>query len=251
MSGLEEILNDEVSASEPVEQVEIVEEQPEAVEPEQRPRDEHGRFAPKGETEGESPAPVEEKPQLEHPALIGERRRRQEAEARAADLEARLNAQPVAPPPSVFDDEDAAWAARSEQFLSVAEQRAMAKFEERLIARSANAARGKYQDFDDVVGTFSELAQSNPNLERQLRDAENPGEFAYTTAKAHIELQQHGGDINALVAARVKAELEKAPQPEPKPEVAIPESLAGAQSARASSATAPKMPTLDEILGRK
>ena len=137
-----------------------------------------------------------------------------------------------------------------EQVLSEAEQRALARFEERAIARSAAMARTKYQDFDDAVSVFADLARQNPLLDRQLRDADNPGEFAYTTAKTHMELQQHGGDINALVAARVQAELAKAKPAEPKPEVEIPESLAGAQSARSNTAP-PPAPTLEDILRGK
>lgn len=243
MSDLQDILSDEVVETPEV----VVEAEPVKAEPQ---RDENGRFAPKGEEVSASPAPVEEKPQLEHPALIGERRRRQEAEARLAEYEAKQ--QPAAPPADIWEDTQGWQAQFREQLLSDAEQRALARFEERNIARSATVARGKYQDFDDVIGSFSELAKANPLLERQLRDADNPGEFAYTTAKAHMELQQHGGDLNALVAARVKAELEKAVAPQPKPEApSIPESLAGAQSARGTSVPSAAPASLDDILRGK
>jgi len=244
MNGLEDILNDEPIASEP----EAVEEKAETPQP---ARDEHGRFAPKGEEESASPAPVEEKPTLEHPALIGERRRRQEAEARAAELEARLNSQPAPQLADIWENTQEWQSQFRDQILSEAEQRALARFEERNIARSATAARSKYQDFDDVIGTFSDLARQNPLLERQLRDADNPGEFAYTTAKTHMELQQYGGDVNALVAARVKAELEKARPKDSEPSVEIPESLAGAQSARGTTAPTPSSFSLDDILRGK
>lgn len=240
MNGLEDILNDEEVTAAP----EVVEQEPAS-----QPRDESGRFAPKGEEESVSPAPVEEKPTLEHPALIGERRRRQEAEARAAELEARLNSQPAPAPADIWENTQEWQTQFREQVSTEAEQRAIARIEERNIARSATAARSKYQDFDDVIGTFSDLARQNPMLERQLRDADNPGEFAYTTAKTHMELQQYGGDVNALVAARVQAELEKA---KPKqPDVTIPESLAGAQSARGTTAPAPSSFSLDDILRGK
>lgn len=243
MNGLEDILNDEVT-TEPT---------PEVTEQEQpvQPRDESGRFAPKGEEESASPAPVEEKPTLEHPALIGERRRRQEAEARAAELEARLNSQPAPQPADIWENTQEWQSQFRDQLLTEAEQRAVARIEERNIARSAIAARSKYQDFDEVIGTFSELARQNPMLERQLRDADNPGEFAYTTAKTQMELQQYGGDVGALVAARVKAELEKAQPKPPEPGVTIPESLAGAQSARGTTAPTPSSFSLDDILRGK
>lgn len=243
MNGLEDFLNDEDVTAEALPEVEQAPE-PEVVEQPTQPRDESGRFAPKGEAESVSPAPVEEQPPLEHPALIGERRRRQEAERRLEQMEAERNQQPPAQPADLWENTPE-W---RNQLLAEAEQRAVAHIEERAISRSAVAARGKYQDFDDVIGTFAELARQNPVLERQLRDSDNPGEFAYTQAKAHIELQQHGGDLNALVAARVQQELAKAPAPEPKPEPDIPESLAGAQSGRGKSAGAPPALTLEDIL---
>lgn len=250
MGGLEDILNDETVA-EPIAEP-VVEQQEEAPpQPVERPRDEHGRFAPKGEEESASPAPVEEKPPLEHPALIGERRRRQEAEQRLAELEARLNQQPAPAPVDIWEDTQGWQSQFRDQILSEAEQRALARFEERNIARSATAARSKYQDYDDVVGVFGDLTRANPLLERQLRDAENPGEFAYTTAKTHLELQQHGGDISALVAARVQAELSKAVPKPTDPQVNIPESLAGQQSARSTTVPAAGVLSLDDILRGK
>lgn len=227
---------------------------------EPQPRDEQGRFAAKGEEApqgdvGESPSPVVEpvepaepaaQPELEHPAILGERRRRQAAEARIAELEAAQNAKPAQPIPSVFDDEEAAWEARSEQLLTLAEQRALARMEERNIARSAEKARAKYQDWETAVATFQDLATQNPLLERQLRDSDNPGEFAYTTAKAHMELQQYGGDINALVQARVQAELAKAKPATPAP--ALPETLASGSGGRGSASTPTPMLTLEQIL---
>lgn len=248
MSGLEDILNDE-DAEIVTEQV--AEPQPETVEQPGQPRDENGRFASKGEEEGASPAPVEDKPVLEHPALIAERRRRQEAEARIAAMEAQQNAPPPAPPVDIWEDTQGWQSQFRDQLLSEAEQRALARFEERNIARSASVARTKYQDYDDVVGVFGDLARTNPLLERQLRDAENPGEFAYTTAKTHLELQQHGGDLSALVAARVQAELSKAAPKPTEPQINIPDSLAGAQSARSTTVPAPGTLSLDDILRGK
>src|SRR4051812_6942305 len=112
MDGLDDFLKSEqqpVAAEETAVQPEPNAEAqaPEAVaeEPKGPVRDDKGRFAPKGETEGASPAP-EEAP-LDHAALIGERRRRQESEARIAALEAQiaqLSQQPAQPAPDMFED---------------------------------------------------------------------------------------------------------------------------------------------------
>src|SRR5436853_4856515 len=108
-TSLDEILNGtEAPAPEaPAVETPAVEAAPEAS-PE-RPRDEHGRFLPKGDEQqpveaapGASPAPTNEPP-LEHPALIGERKRRQAAEQEREQLRQQLAAlqQPPQPPPSV------------------------------------------------------------------------------------------------------------------------------------------------------
>ena len=93
---LEGFLNTEAEAPEAVDTPEAPETPEVAEQVEETPsgpvRDEKGRFAPKGETEeAASPAAVEAP--LDHAALIGERRRRQEAEA---ELE-RLRQQIVQP----------------------------------------------------------------------------------------------------------------------------------------------------------
>ncbi len=97
--NLDAFLNGDTTAEQPVEQVEA---------PEQ-PRDDAGRFAPKGEPEqpeaGASPVPEQLKePELDHKALLGERRRRQDAEARLAELERQLSAPQTTVQPQTVPD---------------------------------------------------------------------------------------------------------------------------------------------------
>jgi type IV secretory pathway VirB10-like protein len=223
----------------------------EAVEP--APRDEKGRFAPKGEPEAIEPqpsvTPTPEEAPIPVKALQEERRKRQELEARLAEYEARRPPEPVTPP-DPWDEPDAHSQWLIQQAATVARHEALAEFENRQIARSANQARAKYQDYDDAVGIFSQMMQQNPALERQLRDHENPGEFAYTTAKTQMEIAQYGS-IDALIQAKVKAETERLQaelKPAPTPPT-IPNSLADQQSSRGGSTTY-SPPSLDEILGR-
>lgn len=241
-------------------------------------RDENGRFVPKGDepaaeapAPGAPPAPVEE-PSLEHPALLAERRKRQAAEA---ELE-RLRASPPAPataapappvpaaptaPPDRYEDPEGydAWLVQSVRTQAVAEARAAV--EEERIATSADAAREKYPDFADKAKLFAQLTQQNPVLEQTLRRSRNPGEYAYSTAKMHLELQEHGS-LEALIAARevaareaALAEIAAKPAPEPapapsppSPPVNLPDSLADSQSARTSSVTPQGPPSLEDIL---
>lgn len=210
LKGIDELLNgtpdieDAAPASEPVADPQPVE----------QPRDEQGRFAPKGETEpdpepvdpGASPAPVEAAtPPLEHPALLGERRRRQEAERRAQELEAalaRYQPQPQAQPqpqgiPDQFEDPEGYNAWVINQAAAVAEQR----MQQRLIDASEQIARSKYADFDDKLGKFAELAQANPLLVQQMAMAPDPAGFAYDFARKAMAVEQYGTvDVEALKA---------------------------------------------------
>lgn len=239
MKSLDNILGDEV--------VESVEEAPVEVAVEavaETPRDEAGRFAAKGE-ESASPAPVEQvKPDVEHPAYIGERRRRQEAEARIAELEARL--QPQEAPPSIFEDENAALQHFGGQVVTTAVQQATqnAKLDmSEMLARQANP------DFDAMKETFLNLMAENPTLQRQALADPHPWAKAYQIAKTHATMQQVGAtDVDSLRAA-IRAELEAEFQARPIP-TNIPVSLAGAQSARASTDAPPARKSLDEILDR-
>jgi hypothetical protein len=254
--GLDDFLEVSEETTDEVEAPEIVEEVTEAVEPATAPRDEKGRFAPKGEPEAvEAPepsvTPTPEEAPIPVKALQEERRKRQELEAKLAEYEARAAAPPEpVTPPDPWDEPDAHSQWLIKQAATVARHEALAEFENRQIARSANQARAKYQDYDDAVGIFSQMMQQNPALERQLRDHENPGEFAYSTAKTQMEIAQYGS-IDALIQAKVKAETERLQaelKPAPTPPT-IPTSLADQQSSRGGS-TAYSPPSLDEILGR-
>jgi len=227
-------------------------------------RDDVGRFASKGDKEtdaqaasadGASPAPGESPP-LEHPALLGERRRRQEAERQLAELQARFVApeapqlrtpQPADGPPDRFEDPEGydAWLVQTATQQARAE--AVAAHQEERIMSSADAAREKYPDWTEKAAAFAQLARQNPALERTLRSHPNPAEYAYSTAKMHLELAQHGS-LEGLIAARVAEAVAKAtPAPAPAADIQLPESLAGSQSAR-SSAAAAGPPSLDDIL---
>lgn len=229
-------------------------------------RDEQGRFVPKGDEAGQapqngaSPAPEQApEPALDHPALLGERRRRQAVEAELERLRAQAQ-QPAATqqpartdgPPDRYEDPEGydAWLIQS--VTTEARSAAVAAAQEERIMLAADAAREKYgaEDWAEKASAFADLARQNPALEAQLRQARDPADFAYKTAKRHLDLAAHGGDLDALIAARVAEAVAKA-QPvaaQPTPEtVAIPQSLAGSQSARSSAAPAGP-PTLDDIL---
>lgn len=217
----------------------------------ERPRGPDGKFIAKGETPV-TPEPAPQEPTLDHAALIGERRRRQEAEDRIRLLEQQLQQpqaqQPAAPqgPPDQFEDPEgytnwlvgrASEAARNEAYQAFQYQR---------IQMSAEEAKAKLPDYAEKLSVFEHMAAANPQLMQELYRAPNPAEYAYNTAKTQLEISQYGG-IDGLIAARVQEALKTAPQPAPTP---IPDTLADAQSARGTTAEGLTVPTLDDILKR-
>lgn len=242
MSTLGDILNDEPS-NEPIEPVEV-----EAQEPAAPARDEQGRFAPKGETESASPAPVEEpQPNLDHPALIAERRRRQEAEARIAAYEA---AQAQQPAPSVWEDEQGWQEHMSQQLTAQAVQAATlnARLDmSEMLARQANP------DFDEMKEVFIGLMQENPALRNQCQADPHPWNKAYQIAKNYKAMQDLGAtDLSSLEAKlteKIRAELAaQQPQAPAAPQSPFPQSLANAQSARTQAVQSSGPPSLADIL---
>lgn len=229
--------------------VEAVETPPETVE---RPRGPDGKFIAKGDqppadpaVEGASPAPAE--PSLDHAALIGERRRRQEAENERETLRQQLaQFQTQTPPPDFWEDPDQAFNHRLQSVLPDITERIRSELRVERVKESAEEARGRYQDYDQTIDVFHQLAAQNPALGQQMMMSRDPAEFAYKTAKTHQEVSQYGS-IEQLIEAKVAERLKAQPVPTPP----IPDTLADAQSSRgapASAITAP--PTLDQILGR-
>lgn len=239
MDELDNILNDE-----PTQTVEVVE----APQVEEQPRQPDGKFAPKGEPESASPAPVEE-PALEHPALIGERRRRQEAEAErerlAKELEALRN--PPAPPPSVFEDEQGWQQHFGSEVINTAVQQATfnSKLDmSEMMVRQANA------DFEEMKATFLELADQNPSLRQQALQDPHPWNKAYQIAKNHKAMQELGAtdvqSLEAKIREKVMAEL----QSQPVTRAGLPPSLSTEQNVGGRSGpawTGPK--PLSDLLG--
>lgn len=235
--------------------VEAPEPQPE--EKPAQPRGPDGKFAPKGEEEGVSPAPVEkaEEPAFDHAAVKGERKRRQDAEARIAALEAQLQSlqapkEPPAPPPSLWEDEQGWQQHFGGEVVSQAVQQATlnARLDmSEMLARQANP------DFEDMKASFLELMKENPSLQQQAIADPHPWNKAYQIAKNHKAMQELAAtdvaDLEAKIEARVREELAKQAAPAPA-QPNLPQSLADAQSARSASAPLAGPLTLETILGR-
>jgi hypothetical protein len=249
MGGLEDFLN---SAEQPVEAIETPEApeiQTEAVEtplevaeePKGPVRDEKGRFAPKGDRGRVASAAG---PELDHAALIGERRRRQELQAELEQLRSQqLQAQPQQPAPDLWEDPQG-W---QQGVVSTAVQQAT--FNARL-DMSEMMVRQSHSDFEDKKATFIDLMNETPGLQQKALSDPHPWNFAYNYVTNHQRMQELSAtsvtELEARLREQIKAEL-TAEQPAPPP---IPETLADHQSARGASAETLNIPTFDQILKR-
>lgn len=223
---------------EPIEAPEPVAPEPEVTEP-VADRDDKGRFAKKGE-EGAPPAP--EEPAFEGAATLAERRRRQEAEQRADTLEKQLQAYQT-PAPSIWEDEQGAFAHNNQQVVNQAVEEATTRSR---MVMSEMMTRQANPDFEDVKAEFLALAEANPTLAQQALQDPHPWNKAYQIAKSHRSMQELGAvnvaDLEAKIEQRLRAEMGKEPAP-------LPQSLADAQSARGGAYVAPGPLTLKELLG--
>ena len=218
-----------------------------------QPRDEAGRFAPKGvETPQDTAEPVpptDKLPQEDYKAIRDEREKRQAAEARAAALEAQIQQlqqpkEPPAPPPSVWDDEQA----YGGHIVTTAVQQATfnAKLDmSEMMARRANP------DFDEMKARFIQMAEQNPSLGQQAVADPDPWDKAYRIAKNAAKMEALGAVDVAELEAKIRAELQAEMAAQPPQAFALPASLADAQSARLTSQQASGPLTLGDILKGK
>jgi hypothetical protein len=266
--SIDDILNDTESVEETAEVTEEVAEQP-TEQSDGRERDEKGRFKSKEETGVENepqpevvvePVPPTEPsnqlPPAEYAALRDERRKRQEAEQRAAAIEAHYAQlarqqqaqQPQQPRPEFWDN--------PEQYL----QSEFAHFGERLIQQmeqkqqierinaSEQAAKSKYADYSDAYQAFEQAVQLNPRLAYELAQAPDPGEFAYSKGKTALAIQNTGSidALRAQIRAEIEAEARAAFNPAP---VRLPSTTAADGSVGARTGPAWSGPTpIDDIL---
>ena len=184
-------------------------------------------------------------------AALDERNKRQELERQIAQPAKPV--QPQEPTKTFWEDPEGHLNAIKEQNTQVALQTKLQTAE--MIARS------KYQDFDQEVAVFKEMAMTVPGLAQQCFSSPDPAEFAYRTGKFHRELKEAGGltqlraNIEAETRAKVETEFkakEEARQAEiARQRAALPGSLSDVRGAAAPRRLEYTGPTpLDVILGK-
>lgn len=184
-------------------------------------------------------------------AALDERKKRQELERQLA--QPMKPAQPQEPAKTFWEDPEGHLNAIKEQSSQVALQTKIETAE--MIARS------RYQDFDQEVAVFKEMALSVPGLAQQCFSSPDPAEFAYRTGKFHRELKEAGGldqlrtkieaETRATVEKEFKAKEEARLAEMARQRAALPGSLSDVRGAAASKRMEYTGPTpLDVILGK-
>jgi hypothetical protein len=168
-----------------------------------RPRDEHGRFAPRTPEEDAAPPAAKQEPgPIPIQALLDERERRQKAERERDEWRQR-----AAPPPTpqqrpdVFVDPDGAFEHLRTEFREELARERLERVTER-VNYSVATAQVQYPDYADKEQAFiaqvQAEAQRDPNgqsaLYRQMMSDPNPANFAYRVGSQILALREIGPD---------------------------------------------------------
>lgn len=217
--------------------------------PEGQPRDEAGRFASKTgveeQAEPDAVPPTDKLPAETFKGLKEEREKRQNLERELEALKQQLNQQtqaPPAPPPSIWEDDQAALHHTRVQAVSEASFNARLDMSEMLASQA-------HEDFDGMKAKFLEMAAVNPALAQQALAARHPWEHAYQTAKNAARFEEMGATNVSELEAKIREQLEAEYKAKHAPAQSLPNSLADAQSARVDG-TQQAMLSLSDILKR-
>lgn len=251
MDDLDDFLD---QGTQPIEPTTTEAPQPETI---GQPRDESGRFAPKGvETPQETAEPVpptgDKLPPETFKGLKEEREKRQTLERELAELRNTIQSlqqpkEPPAPPPSIWEDEQGWQQHFGQNVVSTAVQQATlnAKLDmSEMMVRQANS------DFDDMKAKFLEMASQNPSLTQQALADPHPWNKAYQIAKNAAKMEALGAVDVSELEAKIRAELE-AKYAASQPQTTLPTSLADAQSARSTAQQPQGLLSLEDILRPK
>lgn len=144
--------------------------------------------------EGEGTAPIA--------AIVAERKKRQQAEARLKEYEDRNQAEPKKAP-DVFEDQ--------EGFTRhIQEQVSQAVWQAR-VDTTQELMRERHEDYDAKEAKFLEMASENPGLLQDPAFQRNPAKYAYeTVSKAEkFEQMQNVDQYEAKLRAELETKLRK------------------------------------------
>ncbi len=183
-------------------------------------------------------------------AVLDERRKRQELEAKIAKLEEKKQEAEAVKRPDILEDQEGAFRHTESQFANALLQERINLSRELMIE--------KHDDYEAHEAVFVEMAQKNPQLVQEMNRSSNPAKFAYNKAKEHNEYSDYqknkeSDDYKAFLEARKAAalepkEVEETPaQKRNKSAVKVPD-LINATSAKTDNAHGEK--SLKQLLGR-
>lgn len=161
------------------------------------------------------------------------------------EIEANKPKEPEAPPPSIWEDENA-WAQHmGGQLVSQSVQQAV--YQSRLQMSEMLMAE-QVEDFASVKDQLVEFVGSNPAVNQQVAESTHPWRTAYQAFKNHKTMSELGTtDLEALKAKmreELLAELQQAPPPK------APQTLSNKRSVASRTGPAWSGPkSLDELLG--
>jgi hypothetical protein len=168
-----------------------------------RPRDEHGRFAPRRQDEDAAPPAARQEPgPIPIQALLDERERRQKAERERDEWRQRAAPPPTPQPrPDVFADPDGAFEHIRAEFRRDLELERQQRAVDRL-NYSVATAQVQYPDYAEKEAAFIAAvqaeAQRDPSgqsaLYRQMMSDVNPAGFAYRVGSQALAIAEIGPD---------------------------------------------------------
>ena len=189
-------------------------------------------------------------------AVLDERRKRQELEAKLAEYEKNLTKTEEVKRPDVYEDPEGAFKHTESQFANAL------LFERINLSRELMA--DKFEDYAAMENVFVEMVKSTPvpdgmvhPLVHEMNQSANPAKFAYNKAKEHSEYldfqkTKDSEDYKAFLEARKSGAFDKPVEDSPevkrnKSAVKVPD-LINATSAKSGHTEGEK--TLKQLLGR-
>ena len=221
-----------------------------AVEDGKKPKEEPKEPEPKKEEKPAAPQ-YTDKERAYYAAAMDERRKRQAAEAKLAELQT-TQAKPKdeAEKKTFWDDPEAALEAFRKKTLDETRQQGI----NTRLSTSELIARSKYQDFDEKVEIFKELMGQNPGLYQQFSNSPDPGEFVYKTAKFHKDLQGAGNidnlraQIEKETRIKIESELKEKEAKLKKERDALPGTLSDARGTKQQAVAWSGPESLEDVL---
>jgi hypothetical protein len=231
----EPVVEDQVDDSSPEDPTEEVEASTEGEEPEAEES---------AEEVGETPAPkVEKEEPWTKKAVLDERRKRQELEAKLKELEAQKGEEKT---PDMFED--------AEGYTKYMQQ----QMQTNMLNMSEFMARREFPDLDEKVARFEQMVQDNPMLYQKVMNSPSPyHEVVEVVRKAEeldkmSDIDSYKTSLREQIRAEVMAEMEatKAKTNKGREQAkSVPKSLAG-QVSQGAVSEAVTDDDLQSILGR-